>query len=133
MTIIRVLAVVLLAFTLPGCAAAALAIGSVAFGTGVDHTLGGIVYRTFASSVSHTRKAVLKTLRRMDMPVSKDVATEEGWEITATATERTIEIELEVLSRRTTRMRVVANDGDFFLKDSATAEEIAAQTARSFE
>ncbi len=129
MNLLRMPAFALGLMALSGCAAIALTLGSVAAGAGVDHTLRGIVYKTFASSLAETRLASLKTLKRMDMDVVKDEKTEEGWLISATAIERKIDIELEALSRRTTRVRVVANKGDIFFKDSATATEIIQQTA----
>jgi hypothetical protein len=48
--------------------------------------------------------------------------------INATAKDREIEVLLEPLSSRTTRMRVIASNG--LLKDSATATEIMLQTER---
>ena len=49
--------------------------------------------------------------------------------IYARAEGRTIEIELEPISQRATRIRVATRNGGFF-HDSATAEEIVAQTAK---
>ena len=129
MNVLRMAALALSVMALSGCAAIALTAGSVAAGAGVDHTMSGIVYKTFASSMAKTRLASLKTLKRMDMDVVKDEKTEEGWLISATAREREIDIELEALSKRTTRMRVVANKGGIFFKDAATATEIIQQTA----
>lgn len=126
---LRAVALVLGLIALQGCAAIALTAGSVAAGAGVDHTMSGIVYKTFASSMPEMRLATLKTLKRMDMEVVRDEKTDDGWEIEATAIERKIEIELEALTKRTTRMRVVANKGNIFFKDSATATEIIVQTA----
>ncbi len=126
---LRMAALALSLMALSGCAAIALTAGSVAAGAGVDHTLRGIVYKTVASSMAETRLASLKTLKRMDMDVVKDEKTEDGWLISAVANERKIDIELEVLTKRTTRVRVVANKGGIFFKDAATATEIIQQTA----
>lgn len=131
MNALRMAALALSLMALSGCAAIALTLGSVAAGAGVDHTLSGIVYKTFAASMAETRLASLKTLKRMDMDVTKDEKTEDGWLLSATASERKIDIELEALTKRTTRVRVVANKGDIFFKDSATATEIIQQTADS--
>ncbi len=130
---LRMAALALSLMALSGCAAIALTAGSVAAGAGVDHTLSGIVYKTFASSMAETRLASLKTLKRMDMDVVKDEKTEDGWLISAVANERKIDIELEVLTKRTTRVRVVANKGGIFFKDSATATEIIQQTADALD
>ena len=67
----------------------------------------------------------------MDMAVIEDSETEDGWEIKATAIKREIDIELERLSKRATRMRVVANEGEIFFKDAATATEIIIMTAEN--
>ena len=37
------------------------------------------------------------------------------------------------MSSRTARMRVVANEGEFFFKDAATATEIIVQTAATLD
>ena len=122
---------------LSGCAAAGLTVASAGAGvglaTGVDHTLIGTVYKTFTVSVNELRFATLKALDRMDMKLAKDQAQAGGWAIEASAADRVIEIELERLSGKTTRMRVVANQGGWFLRDSATANEIVVQTAGSLD
>ena len=133
MNVLRVAVLVLSLASLPGCAAVALTAGGLAGAAGMDHTLSGIVYRTFAASMDETRAATLMTLERMGMEVTQDKKTEEGREILALAHDRTIDIELEVLTARTTRMRVVANKGEIFFKDSATATEIILQTALTLE
>ena len=69
----------------------------------------------------------------MDIKVVKDEKTTENHLIMAEAADRSIEIELEPLTRLTTRMRVVANMGHFFLKDAATATEIILQTAQTVD
>ncbi len=126
---LRIFAVVLGLCSLPGCAAVALTAGSLAAGSGVSHTLNGISYKTFNNPIDELRGATLATLAQMGMEVSVDSATEEGWEITATATKRKIEIELERLTSQTTRMRVVTHEGEIFFKDSATSTEIILITA----
>lgn len=125
-----------------GCAAVGLTlIGTglgVAAGTGTAYTLDGIAYRTFSASIDDTRTAALTTMRRMDIKVQSDTKTNgaeskpEGREIVALAGDRTIHIELEKLTSRTTRMRVTAKQG-WFWRDRATAGEIIAQTADALE
>ena len=44
----------------------------------------------------------------------------------------TVQIELEALTERATRMRVVTRDGGFFY-DAATANQIVAQTQKMLE
>ena len=114
---------------LSGC----VAIGATAFGvgaaTGVSHTLGGIVYKTFSEPMPKVKQATLTALKRMAIKVESVGATTEGEVIKATAANRAIEIQLESLTPKTTRMRVTA-DSDGFFKDSATATEIILQTER---
>ncbi len=127
----RIVAMVLGLLALQGCAAVALTAGSLAAGTGINHALGGIAYKTFTTPISDLKMAALRTLRRMDMKVSDTQKSESGWQIQAQAHKRTIEIELEALTKRATRMRVVANTGGILFRDSATATEIIIQTVQT--
>ncbi len=113
---------------LEGCAAAALSVAGMAGGAGLDHTLNGIVTRTYSAPVAGTRLAALQTLRRMGMTVEKSEKQDKGWVIEAKAAARTIDIELEALTNRTTRARVVVSKTNFFfIKDSSTGNEIIDQ------
>ena len=118
---------------LPGCAGIALTAGSMAAGQGLNHTLSGISYKTFATPLDEMRVATFRTLDRLGMDVTGQVKTEFGWSITAVAYKRIIDIELEALTSRATRMRVVANKGDIFFKDAATATEIIIQTVETLQ
>jgi hypothetical protein len=137
MRIDKGLCVCALALALEGCAAAGVTLATagagVGMGAGVEHTLNGIVYKTFSVSVNELRFATLKTLDQMDMPVTADEKTDTGWTLTASASERTIDIELERVTERMTRMRVVANEGKIFFKDASTATEIIMQTAQTLQ
>lgn len=136
---IRIIKISILGLALQGCAAGGVGLMLAATGTGlaasagVDHTLSGIAYKTFSVSQNELRFATLKTLHRMDMKVVQDADNKEHHAIVAEALDRMIEIELEPVSRRTTRMRVVANKGDIFFKDAATATEIIVQTANTLD
>jgi hypothetical protein len=68
----------------------------------------------------------------MQIKVNNDKQAEFGWQINATAFDRTIDIELERLTPVTTRMRVDTSKDTFF-KDSATSTEIILQTAELIE
>ncbi len=131
MHILRAVVLVWALFSVPGCVGVALTAGGIAGSTGVNHTLSGIAYKTFMTPVDELHFATLKTLGRMDMEVSEDKETASGFEILALARDRKIEIELESLTSKTTRMRVVANKGEIFFKDAATATEIIIQTAET--
>lgn len=133
--IVLALAVVSLLAT-QGCAAVGLTLLGVGAGvssaTGVAYTLDSIAYKTFTASVEGLHGATVKTLRRMDMAVTEDTATESGRKMVAVAGDRTIDIELDRLTAKTSRMRVNAKQGWFF-KDRATATEIIVQTERTLE
>jgi Protein of unknown function (DUF3568) len=119
-----------------GCGAAGLTMLGVgagtAAGTGTSYTLDGIAYRTFTASLEDVRRATATSLRRMDMRVKTDQATESGRSIVALAADRTVAIELEKLTSRATRMRVTAKQTAIF-RDRATAGEIIAQTERALD
>ncbi len=116
---------------LPGCAAVVLTAGGLGASAGINHTLSGIAYKTFNNSIEDMYVATLVTLDQLDMAVTNEKETEEGWEILAEAADREIVIELERLTKRATRMRVVAHEGMIFFKDSATATEIIILTAEN--
>jgi hypothetical protein len=120
----------------PGCAAVGLTLlgvgAGVGAGTGVSYTLDSIAYKTFTAPEEGLRAATLKTLKRMDIEVKENQATESGRKIVAAAADRGIEIELDRLTSQTTRMRVNVKQGMFF-KDRATATEIIIQTDRTLD
>lgn len=107
----------------------------VAAGTGISYTLDSIAYKTFTIPIARLQTATLATLRRMGFEVKKihvqeRPKAEASREIEAAAGDRDIEIELERLSSRATRMRVNVKRG-VFLRDKATAAEIIVQTERT--
>ena len=119
-----------------GCAAIALTLlgvgAGISGGTGVSYTLDSIAYKTFTVSEEALRAATLKTLKRMDMQVKEDQPAEVGRKIVAQAGDREVEIELDRLTAKTSRMRVNVKQGRFF-KDRATAAEIIIQTERTLD
>jgi hypothetical protein len=124
-------------FQLSSCAApAGLAVFSagtgVAMGTGVDYTLNGIAYKTFVAPLPSVRQGTLSGLNRMGVKVVQDRKSDTGWSISATAEGREIDITLERLTPRTTRMRVVANNGIVF-KDRATEAAIIDEAADALD
>ena len=132
LTKIRILLGFIVAGALTGCVAVALTAGGIAGGVAVDHTLSGVVYKTFSASLPKVRSATLTSLKSMEIEVNESKAMEEGegWEIKAAAVNRDIDIKLEQLAKKATRMRVVvAKDGGVF-RDSATGTEIIIQTAQ---
>jgi Protein of unknown function (DUF3568) len=115
---------------LSGCAAVALTAGGVGLSTGVSHTLGGIVYKTFAAPQAKVRRSTVAALGRMQIKIVE--AKREGNKevITARASDREIEIEIEALTPNTTRLAVTAIKDGGLLRDSATATEIILQTEK---
>lgn len=101
----------------------------VATGTSVAYTLDGIAYRTFTASLPQVENATRTALDRMGIKVDSTAKTDQGKAIRATSNDREIEIELEMVSSKTTRIRTVAKQGIFF-KDRATAGEIIIQTEK---
>ena len=115
---------------LGGCAAVALTTLGVGMATGVSHTLGGIVYKTFTAPQPAVRKATMTALNRMQIQVTHAKRSGSSEMITARAGDRDVEIELEALTPNTTRMNVTARKDSGFLRDGATATEIILQTER---
>lgn len=111
------------------CDPVSLTMFGVGTAAGVQHTLTGIAYRTFSVPLPRLRTAVRAALDHMDIKVGATERIENGERIKARAADRDIEIELEALSGRTTRMRSTARSGVFM--DSATATEIILQTEKA--
>ena len=116
--------------TLSGCAAVALTAGGVGLSTGVSHTLGGIVYKTFAAPQAKVRRSTVAALGRMQIKIVEAKRDGNKEVITARASDREIEIEIEALTPNTTRLAVTAIKDGGLLRDSATATEIILQTEK---
>jgi hypothetical protein len=125
----RLLTTLGLASMLTGCDPISLTALGVGAAAGVQHTLTGISYKTFSVPLPKVRTAVKSALEHMDIKVGGTEKIENGERIKARAADREIEIELEALSSRTTRMRSTARNG--FFMDSATATEIILQTEKA--
>lgn len=119
-----------------GCAAVALTLlgvgAGVGTGTGSSYILDSIVYKTFNVPEQGVRTATLITLKRMAIEVKENEATEAGTKIVAVAGDRTIAIEVERLTAKTSRLRVLVKQG-WFWRDRATATEIIIQTERTLD
>jgi hypothetical protein len=120
---------------LQGCAAGVgltlFGVGAgVTTGTSVAYTLDGIAYKTFTASLPQVETATRTALDRMGIKVEATSKMDQGKAIKAVTNDRDIEIELEMVSNKTTRIRTVAKQGIFF-KDRATATEIIIQTERA--
>jgi hypothetical protein len=119
---------------LQGCAAVGLTLfgvgAGVTTGTSVAYTLDGIAYRTFTASLPRVESATRTALDRMGIKIEATSKVDQGKAIKAMTNDREIEIELEMVSAKTTRIRTVAKQGLFF-KDRATATEIIIQTEKA--
>jgi hypothetical protein len=118
------------ALGLGGCVPIALTAVGVGMATGVSHTLGGMVYKTFTAPQAQVKQASMGALHRMQIKVVKAKRDGSTETITAQAADRAIEIELEALTPATTRMMVTATKDGGILRDGATATEIILQTEK---
>lgn len=122
-------ALVLTATCITGCDPVSLTAATLGAGAGLSHTLGGIIYKTFTAPMKTVEQGSVVAMRDMGVKVVSRSTNGDGERvITATAKNRNIEVLLEPLTPRTTRMRVIASNG--ILKDGATATEIVLQTER---
>ena len=81
-------------------------------------------------AIDTVAKATVVTLERMDVELVDTNPTDAGQTMKATAGDRKIEIELDRLTSKMTRMRVVAKK-NWLIRDRATATEIILQTDRT--
>jgi len=127
---LRSLVLLACASALCGCETLALSVAGAGATSALAHRLNGATYRTFTAPYSAVKKASLAALRKMGIAPDSFDKLEHGEVIYARAKGRTIEIELEPISRRATRIRVATQNGGLFY-DSATADEIVLQTEKS--
>lgn len=120
----------LFCLSLGGCAAVGLTALGVGMATGVGHTLGGIVYKTFTAPQAQVKRAAQGALGRMQVKVVKTERNGTTETIHAKAGDRDIDIVLESLTPNTTRMKVTAKQNGGILSDGATATEVILQTEK---
>ena len=123
-----------LALTLTGCTPAmqpiAVALAGAGTSTAMGHSLNGTAYRTFTAPLADVKAASLDTLSAMGIRVDGFQTLDDGELIRGSSSRRAVEIELEPISSKATRMRVAAKDGGLFY-DAATATEIVLQTEKA--
>ena len=98
-------------------------------GTALRYGIDGVSYRTFTAPAATVKEASLAALERMGITLDSMGRFEGGELIYARSPNREIEIELEPISPKATRVRIAAKNGGLFY-DNATAFEIIAQTER---
>jgi hypothetical protein len=114
---------------LAGCQPLALSVAGAGASAAFGHRLNGVTYRTFTAPLPAVKKASVAALKKMGIRLESFERFEHGEIIYASAQGRTVEIELETISQRATRIRVATNNGGFFY-DGATANEIVLQTEK---
>ena len=113
-----------------GCEPLALALLGAGATSTVRYNLDGVAARTFTAPAASVKSASLAALERMGIALGSTRAAESLEVITARAARRDIEIELEPISPRATRLRVPARDDSSIFFDGATALEIVQQTEK---
>ncbi len=99
--------------SLNGCAAIAIALLGASVGvageTAVGYSLSGVASRTLTAPLPRVRRAAIVALKRMGIRVQgSDETTTRGEIIERKATDRLIEVRLDRVTRKSTRMRTVA-------------------------
>lgn len=121
-----VLSVVALASSV--CLAGCEAVGGL-LGAGVGAVIkkdqDSEVSETFTHTLPQTKSAVLAALKRMRIEVTSN----EDERIKGKAKDDPVDVKLEAITQKTTRMTVKIGEG--LKKDRATAEEIVDQTKRA--
>jgi hypothetical protein len=115
--------------SLAGCQPLAISLLGAGAGTALRYGIDGVSYRTFTAPAPMVKAASLAALERMGMSLQSTDRFEGGELIYAQSGKRSIEIEVEPISAKATRVRIAAKNGSLFY-DNATASEIIAQTER---
>lgn len=108
-----------------------MTVAGVGGSTAVTHVINGITFRTFTLPSQTVKNAAYVALNHMGIEVVGNPKSQNATLdiIQAITTERDIEIQLEEISKQTTRMRVTVKINGFFY-DSATSTEIVLQTEK---
>jgi hypothetical protein len=117
-----------LALSLSGCAPIIVSAAGVGASAIFSHHSNGQASRTFTAPLPRVHIAVLAALKKMSIKPGATEKTDQGERILAKAGNRSIEIELEVVTPNTTRMRTIARNEGGLTVDAATATEITNQT-----
>ena len=119
-----------------GCVALGLSLlaagAGTAAGQGISYNVSSVAYKTFTVPIEGLEAATLKSLLRMEIEVRSRENRDQGVTILAEAGNRDIDIDLDRLTGRTSRLRVEVKLG-WFLRDQATAAEIIAQTTQTLD
>ena len=127
--VLRRLLWVAICLTLPGC----VAVGATLAGLGFSNQVSGIQYRTFTEPLSRVSRATLTAFTRMAIKVETVEQTKYGQLFKATAPDRQFEVQLEVITPNTTRMRSLTRNRLGIIVDAPTALEIINQAQKALE
>lgn len=114
---------------LSACDPVTLTAMSIGASTGVSYGMNSVAYKTFTAPMKRVNKAAVRALGRMGIKVENIDEQPDKQVITAKSNEHEIELTLEAVSKKTTRLRSVARNGAIFL-DRATATEVIIQTEK---
>ena len=117
---------------LTACDPVTLTILGAGASAGVAHGLGSVAYKTFTAPIKRVNNATLLALKRMGIKIESVEKTDTGKVINAISADRNIEVTLEAISSKTTRIRSIAVQDSIFF-DQATAVEIVNQTERALK
>jgi len=128
----RIRTILLIGACLPlaACEPVAIALLGAGASGAWRYNMEGVASRTFTAPAASVKSASLAALERMGIKLDSSSATETSELIYARAARRDIEIELEPISARATRLRVTAKDDASIFYDGATALEIVQQTEK---
>ena len=115
---------------LSACDPVTLTVLGIGASTGVSYGMNSVAYKTFTAPMKRVNKATVRAFKRMGIKV-KGIEKQPGKQIiTGVSNEHEIEITLEAVSKKTTRIRSIARNGPIFL-DRATASEVIIQTEKA--
>ncbi len=126
----KIVAFSCLLISLGACVPVAMTAAGVGGGAYTSHYMGGTASRTFSEPMPTIREAAATALRKMAIRLDYVEKTASGELIVAKAIDRNIEIELEAITAKATRMKVTARKDGGITLDGATAIEIIAQTEK---
>jgi len=115
---------------LSACDPVTLTVLGIGASTGVSYGMNSVAYKTFTAPMKRVNKATVRALKRMGIKVKGIEKHPDKQIITAVSNEHEIEVTLEAVSKRTTRIRSIARNGAIFL-DRATASEVIIQTEKA--
>ena len=101
---------------LAGCQSLAISMLGAGAGTALRYSIDGVTSRTFTAPATAVKQASLEALERMGIAFESFDKFEYGELIYARAENRSIEIEIEPISPRATRMRIAAKNGGVLLR-----------------